>query len=238
MGGDSMYSYKLLLVSTDLGNTWRHIGNGLTGSIYCLAAVPTTPGAFFAGTSQGLFLSTDGGNNWTRTGTFTYVKAVCVHPENESTIYAGTNNGVYLTTDGGTVWQQINEGLLNLNVVALTLQSGGNPTVFAGTSGAGIFITSPPTGIAHQTQTALRTLKLTPNPSRGFIRLIGLTRSENGSSCSVYDRSGRLLFSTTPQPASDNNTWRLDLHQLPSGTYFLGIKDGHKTVFQSLIISK
>ncbi|NPV13726.1 T9SS type A sorting domain-containing protein [candidate division WOR-3 bacterium] len=238
MGGDSMYSYKLLLVSTDLGTTWSHTGNGLTGTVYCLAAAPSTPGLFFAGTSQGLFFSTDHGNNWTRTGTFTYVKAICVHPENESILYAGTNNGIYLTTNGGTVWQQINEGLLNLNVVALAFHTGENPTVFAGTSGAGIFATSPPTGLVQQHPAALNVLKLTPNPSRGFVRLIGLTRTDNEICCLIYDRTGRLLLSTTPQPEVDNNSWHIDLHHLPSGTYFLGIKDSHQTVFQPLIISK
>ncbi|MGQ9678285.1 MAG: WD40/YVTN/BNR-like repeat-containing protein [bacterium] len=78
LAGDSSYSYKLLLVSTDRGVTWPHTGDGLIEPVYCLAVAPSVAGLFFAGTSQGLFLSRDGGNNWSRTGTFTSVRAVCV----------------------------------------------------------------------------------------------------------------------------------------------------------------
>ncbi|MGB9742764.1 MAG: hypothetical protein ACPL0F_06415 [bacterium] len=76
IGGDSGFSYKLLLVSSDLGATWEHTGNGLSGVVYCLVPSTRTSGLFYTGTSQGLFRSTDGGVNWSRTGTFPTVRAV------------------------------------------------------------------------------------------------------------------------------------------------------------------
>ncbi len=240
IGGDSLYSYKLLLVSTDIGATWNHIGSGLTGAVYCLAAVPTTPGFFYAGTSQGLFRSTDTGSNWIRTGSFTNVRAVCVHPENENVVYAGTGTGVYLTTDGGTTWEQINQGLNNTNVLSLAIRGDTNATVFVGTNGAGIFTSSPPTGINDYKKpqhNRIPVIAAEPNPCRRTLTLTAHLPTDFPISLELYDRSGRLVqYWKQITSSSGHLKWTVDLFSLPAGVYILQIKQNHITVGAKTIV--
>ncbi len=241
MGGDSIYSYKLLLLSTDLGNTWTHIGDGLTGSIACLTAAPSVPGLFYAGTGQGLFRSTDGGYNWTRTGTFTTVRAVCISPEDENLIYAGTSNGVYLSTDGGASWQQINQGLTSTNIQALALRTTGNPTVFAGTNGAGIFVTSPPTAIKEWTAPGTKaklTVMISPIPARKTAKITAHTRTTQNLTGTIYDRSGRAVLHLEPKtPADGRAVWQVNTETLPAGTYLIRIRHGNGAVNRVMVLT-
>ncbi|MGQ9678283.1 MAG: hypothetical protein ACUVUD_03270 [bacterium] len=57
-------------------------------------------------------------------------------------------------------------------------------------------------------------------------------------SCFIYARSGRLLLSAIPQRTPDKNYWRLDLRQLPTGTYFLKIIEANCAVVYPLVITK
>jgi hypothetical protein len=57
-----------------------------------------------------------------------------------ATIWAGHNGelGVYRTTDARITWAQVNDGLTDLFVFALAIQSEAPFTVYAGT-GSGVF---------------------------------------------------------------------------------------------------
>jgi hypothetical protein len=104
---------------------WSQV-DGLGGSGLTSSAVVGTN--FFAGTSNGLFVSTDGGTSWTATGlTNTYVSSLAVSGTN---LFAGTGGGVFLSTNNGTSWTPVNTGLTNADVRALAV-SGTN--LFAGT---------------------------------------------------------------------------------------------------------
>ncbi|MEO0019115.1 MAG: T9SS type A sorting domain-containing protein [candidate division WOR-3 bacterium] len=230
IGGDSAYNYKLLLLTTDLGATWQHIGNGLTGIIYRLAASQLTPGLFYAGTSQGLFKSTDGGENWTRTGSFTNVRCIALDQTNDDIIYAGTGNGIYLTTDGGENWQQINEGLTNTDILCLGFRSDAPRTVFAGTNGAGIFAQTPPTGVVEpEKHTSSRELdiEIGPNPCRSIVNIVINAPKAQSISGGIYDRSGRIIHDLKKAILANGQTsYQVDLWNLPSGIYFLRLKIG------------
>jgi len=84
-----------------------------------------------------VFKSTDGGTNWSASGSGpTYVYALAMDPTNSNILYVGTNSGVYRSTDGGTNWSAINTGLTNLNIYSLAI----NPTMlYAGTWYGGAF---------------------------------------------------------------------------------------------------
>lgn len=70
--------------------------------------------------SQGLFVSHDGGINWTRVTTIIDVSHRChevvFHPTESGTIYVtidalGSLNGIWRTTDGGRTWTHLTSGL-------------------------------------------------------------------------------------------------------------------------------
>ncbi len=91
----------------------------------------------FAGTSGGVFLSTNNGIEWAcinndLTNISVYALAV-----SGSNLFAGTNGGVYLSTNSGTNWTAVNTGLAN-SVYALVI-SGTN--LFATTFG-GVYLST------------------------------------------------------------------------------------------------
>src|SRR3989449_3553889 len=70
-----------------------------------LAIDPLTPTTLYAGTSGGVFKSTDGGASWSASGLIN-VSALAIDPLTPTTLYAGTSvfGGVFKSTDGGVSW--------------------------------------------------------------------------------------------------------------------------------------
>ena len=89
-----------------------------------------------AGTDRdGIFVSTDGGENWTSSNKGlqdTLVHTILILG---NTLFAGTETGVSVSTDNGENWRSINSGLSGLGVWSLEVSAGtaGDTTIFAGT---------------------------------------------------------------------------------------------------------
>ena len=65
-GGDPLVGPVGVLRSTDNGDTWQPVNNGLTTENGINALMATSNGYLFAGTyGDGVFRSTDNGDNWT-----------------------------------------------------------------------------------------------------------------------------------------------------------------------------
>jgi photosystem II stability/assembly factor-like uncharacterized protein len=107
-----------LFVSPDGGKTWT-ASKTLSGfTVRSLAASASEPGRFVAGTTQGVYLSTDAGNTWSRISDpmnleMLGITAVAIDPENPQVIYAGTTHLPWKTTDGGKTWESIHSGMIN-----------------------------------------------------------------------------------------------------------------------------
>ena len=122
-------------------NVWTSNGPE-GGTIIALAIDPVTPATLYAGTSGGVFKSTNGGGNWSavNTGlTDTYVCALAIDPATPATLYAGTlGGGVFKSTNGGGDWSAVNTGLTNTCVYALAIDPVTPAILYAGTEG-GVF---------------------------------------------------------------------------------------------------
>ena len=96
-----------------------------TAQVAAIAVDPTTPSTLYAGTTDGIFKSTNGGGSWqtVNTGlTNLGVNALVLDPAIPTTLYAGTNGGgIFKSTDGGGSWRAVNTGLTYLFVYALAL---------------------------------------------------------------------------------------------------------------------
>ena len=114
---------------------WQQTNGPCGGTIKCLTVNSNN---IFAGTINGVFLSTNNGANWTATGLAnTRVLSLAVSGNN---IFAGTyGDGVYLSTNNGANWTAVNTGLANTDVRSLAV-SGSN--IFAGTDGGGVFLST------------------------------------------------------------------------------------------------
>ncbi len=127
--------------STDNGETWVQINQGLT-SYTVTSLIITTSGDIFAGTMYGgIFRSTDNGENWIQFNqglTNKYVLSLAIN--SYGNIFAGTSGGgVFRSADYGVNWVQINRGITyNEGLYFRTLAINSDQEIFAGTA-AGIF---------------------------------------------------------------------------------------------------
>ena len=221
VGGDSAYSYPCLLISTDLGATWTMSREGLGGTVNVLLTVPGVANLVYAGTSNGLFISTDAGATWEVTSVPGPVRALVCDPADEQDVFAGTYGyGVYASADGGMNCWEMSDGLACSKVLSLALRGGAENTIYAGTEGGSVFRTTVPTGVAGGSPNAVRQspIAISPNPCRELapIRISSSLLSPH-SSLSLYDASGRLVWSSAVRSSS----FVLRTSDLSPGTYFL-----------------
>jgi photosystem II stability/assembly factor-like uncharacterized protein len=98
----------------------------------------------FVGTvGEGVWRSTDGGAEWTRSSKGMFVecdvRSLAVDPRDPRRIYAGTNEGVYLTKNAGDDWVRLEGPLDELITWSLLVVPHQPDTVLAGTRPARIF---------------------------------------------------------------------------------------------------
>jgi photosystem II stability/assembly factor-like uncharacterized protein len=124
--------------STDAGATWTHLGLDETRHIGEVVVHPENPDIAYvaalgnlwaASDSRGVFKTTDGGRNWTRSlfvDEYTGAVEMVMDPSDPNTLYAATyqrlrrawgfngggpGSGIYKTTDGGATWHELTNGL-------------------------------------------------------------------------------------------------------------------------------
>ena len=159
--GETEYTDKVgdgagVFKSTDRGNNWTQINNGLNSlETNVLAVDPNNSDVLYLGTDDdGIYKSINGGENWKKlipTASFG-VGDIIVDPQDSNNVYMGTVDyfrlsesrgvlgdfGVYKSTDGGTTWEEFNSGLNHLGVFSLEL-SEENRILYAGTRAGGVY---------------------------------------------------------------------------------------------------
>ena len=132
--GDGIYK------STDAGKTWTHLGLRNTQGIPALAVDPRDPNRVFAAAlghpyganeERGIYLSTDGGENWQKVLSkdanvggsdveidpsnsdivYASMWEVRLGPWEDGSQYSGAGGGVFKSTDGGKTWRTLTNGL-------------------------------------------------------------------------------------------------------------------------------
>jgi hypothetical protein len=93
--------------------------------------------ALFAGTSNGIFRSTDDGKSWNHRTTGSIGPNVVAFALSKKNIFAATDgNGILLSADTGSSWSDVNLGLLHWNVTSLAING---TSLFAGILGGGVW---------------------------------------------------------------------------------------------------
>jgi hypothetical protein len=135
-----------LLQAGTLRSHWIETSGPGGGRVNCLAV--SSKGAndtkIFAGTqSDGVFRSTNNGNDWTRINSGFPSSYFCVYSLTASPnkaggtdVFAGTWGSIYLSTNNGTSWRMIDNGLTAVRDIAVIPASGntGSSTVYAATT--------------------------------------------------------------------------------------------------------
>ncbi len=125
----------LLLVSVGTSAQWVETNGPSSGTVMCLA---TNGAKLFAGSSGGVFLSTNRGTDWTAVKTGLPSTTVYSLFANGSDLFAGTNSGVYVSTNDGANWKAANVGLTTARVYAFVVR---DTNLLVGTS-RGVFLST------------------------------------------------------------------------------------------------
>ncbi len=102
----------------DGGQQWLALPGIHGRRIESLAMSPSDARVLAAGTSQGVFYSADGGENWQRISRendpeMQEITALAFDPADSKIIYAGTPHLPWKTVDGGATWRSIHDGLID-----------------------------------------------------------------------------------------------------------------------------
>ena len=117
---------------------------------------PSLGNVIFAGTTEGLWRSTDGGSSWMLTTSRQLeINSIAVHPKEPQTIYIGTNNyGVMISRDGGKNYVPTNEGYSGRRAYFILPDRERQGRVYAATintaTGGGFFFVSTDAGQTWQ----------------------------------------------------------------------------------------
>ena len=103
------------------------MNSGLTDTIINTLAVKGTN--LFAGTANGIFLSTNNGASWTAASTGVTNTSISALGVFGSNLFAG-DNGIQLSTNNGNSWLTVDSGVPSNSYVSLLSMSGAN--LFAG----------------------------------------------------------------------------------------------------------
>lgn len=131
-----------LFKSTDAGLSWVELPYPQPGDrrIPTFAVDPRDAGVVYLWTIGVLYRSSDGGATWAEVSRQDlYVTKLLFAPWNPEVMYASTDHGVYEITGGGSHWAPLNQGLKNSIVLDLIADPLSPGTLYAGTSGGGVY---------------------------------------------------------------------------------------------------
>jgi len=211
--------------SLDDGDTWS--STNLTNSMISALAV-NGQGAVFAGSDEGkLFSSSDNGETWAEIGHLNgFILDIIFHPE--GAILAATENlGIFISADNGDNWYPFNQGLGNVKVTGLVMDTQGN--LFAGTNGDGVFkyggtVTSVKGSPAAAGNSAVLLCNY-PNPSFGTTTIFYQLDQTADVELFIYDLYGRQVgILVSGRQTAGEYSVVFDGKDLPKGVYLCGLQ--------------
>ncbi len=238
--------------SNNNGQTWSDIGDGLPDFLYpsyieINQSRPKEVWITFSGfdSTRKVFHSTNSGAKWENiTYNLPNIPVNCItHQEDGSNdLYIGTDLGVFVLKGDTTVWVHYSEGLPNVIVNELEIDTT-NKTLVAATFGRGLW----EVGIDFENNGNVSvkdfsksetTIELFPNPTTTEIT-IGLSNVELGSyNLLIKDITGKTVIAR--QVTNESNGWKLSVNveELVNGNYFLVVTDIHKQRYTSRFTKK
>lgn len=133
-----------LFESNDAGKTWCAAKGLQNIGVRALAAAPSQPSRFVAGTMQGVWLSDNSGRTWARISDLQNlemigISAIAVDTKDPNIIYAGTSHLPWKTMDGGKTWQSISTGMIDDSDVFSIYVDPANPAAVLASACSGIY---------------------------------------------------------------------------------------------------
>lgn len=109
----------------DGGKTWKEAKELKNEPIHAMAQSGSDPNYLFVGTTEGVWVSKDSGDDWEKISSSSMpinVNSLAIDPRSPSTIYAGTWWRPYKSTDNGQSWKLIKDGMIDdSDIFAITI---------------------------------------------------------------------------------------------------------------------
>jgi len=110
---------------------------------------PSKPGTIYAATTEGFWMTSDGGKGWALTTQRDLeINSIAVHPDEPNRVFIGTNNyGVMVSNDGGRNFKSTNENFSSRFTYSITADAEDSNRLYAttqntATSGGFVFISN------------------------------------------------------------------------------------------------
>jgi hypothetical protein len=210
------------------GLSWILSSTGLSGTVYDIAVNPYNTNVLYAGTSSGVYKSTNAAANWSLTGLSGTVNDIILLPGGLDTLFAGTTTGVSQSVNGGANWTAMNTGLADTYVNAL----GYNPSsryLFAGTRSRGMFYWNLTVGAEEAPSAGIPSrLLIRPSPAAISAQIEFNLPCGDPVTLSVYDASGRTVRRLIDDQPLNAGQYRVSWDccdgrgaRVPDGVYFV-----------------
>jgi photosystem II stability/assembly factor-like uncharacterized protein len=165
------------------GKDWEVLSAMHGKSVRAMAISVSDHKVVVAGALDGVYRSTDGGNNWQRIspndGIVKNIESIAVDPKDPNVVYAGTWHLAWKTSDGGANWQHINKGMIDDSDVFSIIVSSANPSEVFASACSGIYKSVSGGDLFEKIKgipfTARRTRVLKQDPSNPAIVYAGTT---------------------------------------------------------------
>ena len=212
--GISLLLFAFISLTRPTFAQWIEKNIGLNGgNVSSLASSGTI---IYAGTSKGLYKSSDNGETWS----LTELKYISINSIELSgtIILVATNTGVYISNDAGESWMLSNNGLSTINVLSIKAING---NIFLGTSNDGAYLSNNGGQSWNKINNGLPSL---PSPkafvSSGSTVFVGLNKGE------VYQTTNNGVNWTSVNSASAFPNVSLTSMVLVGSNLFAGVNDG------------
>ena len=132
--------------------TWEKKSNGMVAADAKMASMalgvnrvavdPSNSDVVYAGTTKGLYKSTDQGAQWVKIeGVIhdAYISGIQIDPSQPSTLYLATSDRVQKSEDSGATWHPKTNGLDATSIRSLQISPSDPQVLYVGTNGGGLY---------------------------------------------------------------------------------------------------
>lgn len=197
--------------STDGGQTWRNIKNGIIddSDIFAIDIDPRDPNHIIASACSGIYESPNGGDSWTKVqgipSQSRRTRAIVQHPTIPGLVFAGTTEGFWRSERGGKAdsWMVTTSRQLEINSIAI--HPSRPQTIYIGTNNYGVMVSTDggknfvPTNGGYSGRFANVIVADREIPNRIYAATINTTTG------------GGFLFLST----DNGETWRPSMRSMP-----------------------